>query len=44
MSDQQKTQTGPANTPRVARPGEYFFEMAKLDEIAGGPDYSSDAG
>jgi quercetin dioxygenase-like cupin family protein len=28
----------------VARPGEYFFEMAKLDRVQAGPDYSSALG
>lgn len=33
-----------ANKPRVAGPGEYFFEMTKLDPVHGGPDYSSAIG
>jgi quercetin dioxygenase-like cupin family protein len=31
-------------TVTLPRPGEYFFEMAKLDKVHGGPDYSSALG
>jgi quercetin dioxygenase-like cupin family protein len=35
--------TGASKTPGAhrAEPGEYFFEIARLKAIAGGPDYSS---
>ena len=33
-----------AVAPKVAQPGEHFFEMAKLDTVHGGPDYSSAIG
>jgi quercetin dioxygenase-like cupin family protein len=44
MNDQ--TDFAAAETPRTpgakrARPGEYYFDLAKLDPIMGGPDYSS---
>jgi quercetin dioxygenase-like cupin family protein len=46
-------ETNPSHTPpgqarsgkvTVPGPGEYFFEMTKLDQVLGGPDYSSALG
>lgn len=36
-------ETAPARTPgaRRAQAGEYYFELAKVDRILGGPDYST---
>jgi quercetin dioxygenase-like cupin family protein len=34
----------PAAKVTIAKPGEHFFELAKLDQIKGGPDYSSALG
>lgn len=42
MSDSNRSSKPP--TPLTPGPEENFFEMAKLDEIAGGPDYSSAMG
>lgn len=40
------SQTPVARTPgaRRAGPGEYYFELAKIDKIKGGPDYSTAVG
>jgi len=42
MSDE----TAIARTPGAKRagPGEYYFELAKIDKIKGGPDYSTAVG
>ena len=45
MSDDKSVAQGAtAKAPRVAGPGEYFFEMIKVDAVLGGPDYSSAIG
>lgn len=40
------SQTPVSRTPGAKRagPGEYYFELAKIDEIKGGPDYSTAVG
>ena len=46
--ERMASQTSPAQTRggkvTVAGPGEYFFEMTKLEQVQGGPDYSSALG
>ena len=34
----------PAVKVTIPKPGEHFFELTKLDQIKGGPDYSSALG
>ncbi|MFD2181965.1 cupin domain-containing protein [Rhodoplanes azumiensis] len=43
VSDPTTNQTGAARTPGAKRaaPGEYVFELAKVNHILGGPDYST---
>lgn len=44
MSDSNSPRPPAPPAPLKPGPEENFFEMAKLDEIAGGPDYSSAMG
>ncbi|WP_239025102.1 cupin domain-containing protein [Rhodoligotrophos defluvii] len=44
QEEADRTKPSGAASPTIARPGEYFFEMAGLDEVQGGPDYSSAVG
>ena len=40
------TETLTARTPGATRaaPGEYFFDLARLDKVHGGPDYTTAVG
>jgi len=37
-------QRNPAVKVTIPKPGEHFFELARLDQVKGGPDYSSALG
>jgi quercetin dioxygenase-like cupin family protein len=39
-----KPQHNSAVKVTIPKPGEHFFELAKLDQVKGGPDYSSALG
>ena len=44
VQDREKPTERTAGKVTLAGPGEYYFQMTQLDEVLGGPDYSSALG